>query len=134
MDWYWLIISGLFGGLVGGMGMGGGTLLIPILTIFLGFQQHLSQAINLLVFIPTAIISIIIHAKNKLIDYKAFFWLVIPAVVASVVFAFLANNIDNSMLKIIFAVFLICIGIFELIIAIKQSYKKRNNFTDKIGI
>ena len=72
MAWYFLVLAGLFGGLVGGMGMGGGTLLIPILTMFLGVEQHLAQAINLLVFIPTGLIAVLIHAKNKLLDFKVF--------------------------------------------------------------
>ena len=71
MFWLWYVIAGLFGGIVGGMGMGGGTLLIPIMTLFLGIDQHLSQAINLLVFIPTGILAVIIHAKNKLIAAKS---------------------------------------------------------------
>ncbi|MBQ9786036.1 MAG: TSUP family transporter, partial [Clostridia bacterium] len=90
MFWLWYVLAGLGGGLVGGMGMGGGTLLIPIMTLFLGLDQHLSQAINLLVFIPTGILAVIIHAKNKLIDFKIFFWLIIPAVGSAVGFAFLA--------------------------------------------
>ena len=55
---------GFFAGIIGGMGMGGGTLLIPILTIFLSFEQKNAQAINLLVFIPMAIVALIIHFKN----------------------------------------------------------------------
>ena len=49
----------LISGIIGGMGRGGGTLLIPILTIFLSFEQKSAQAINLLVFIPTT------HQVNK---------------------------------------------------------------------
>ena len=56
----WLIISGVLGGLLGGMGMGGGTLLIPLLTIFCGLNQHLAQAINLIAFIPMAVVAVMI--------------------------------------------------------------------------
>ena len=48
----WEIVGGLIGGLVGGMGMGGGTLLIPILTLLAGFKQLEAQGINLISFIP----------------------------------------------------------------------------------
>lgn len=136
MFWLWYVIAGLFGGIVGGMGMGGGTLLIPIMTLFLGIDQHLSQAINLLVFIPTGILAVIIHAKNKLIDFKMFFILIIPAVCSAVGFAFLANQLESNVLKIIFGIFLICVGIFELIMAIINSCKKKKkeSFIDRIGI
>ena len=66
----YLILAGIISGIIGGMGMGGGTLLIPILTIFLAFEQRSAQAINLLVFIPMALIALIIHIKNKLVDFK----------------------------------------------------------------
>ena len=64
MDSIFLILAGIVGGVIAGMGMGGGTLLIPILTIFLSVSQHLSQAINLIGFVPMAIIALIIHSKK----------------------------------------------------------------------
>lgn len=50
------------------MGIGGGTILIPIMTIFLGFDQKTAQAVNLIYFIPTAITALTIHIKNKQIE------------------------------------------------------------------
>ena len=70
MTLIWLLVAGIISGIVGGMGMGGGTLLIPILTIFLSFKQKSAQAINLLAFIPMSIVALIIHIKNKLVDFK----------------------------------------------------------------
>ena len=55
------IVVGLVSGIVAGMGMGGGTLLIPMLTIILSVNQKLAQGINLLAFIPMAIVSLFIH-------------------------------------------------------------------------
>ena len=55
---FWEIFAGLLGGIIGGMGMGGGTLTIPILTIFLSFQQLRAQGVNLVAFLPMAIIAI----------------------------------------------------------------------------
>lgn len=132
--WYLFIIAGLCAGLIGGMGMGGGTLLIPILTLFLGIGQHLAQGLNLLVFIPTGILAIIVHAKNKLLDYKTFFYIIVPAISASVGFAFLANSLDAHILKIIFGCFLVVIGLVMLIVAIKNCVKSKQKLTDNLGI
>lgn len=68
MEIFFLILGGLVGGIIGGMGMGGGTLLIPILTIFLGIEQKNAQAINLIAFIPMAVIVTAINIKRKDID------------------------------------------------------------------
>ena len=78
------LISGLLGGVLGGMGMGGGTLLIPILTIFLGIEQRLAQGINLIVFVPMALVALIIHCKNELVDFKIGIPIIISGLVASI--------------------------------------------------
>ena len=68
----WYFIAGIASGVLGGMGMGGGTVLIPILTLLLGVGQHESQAINLVTFLPMAAVSLLIHFKNKL---ESFFYI-----------------------------------------------------------
>ena len=125
MPWYFLALAGLAGGLVGGMGMGGGTLLIPILTMILGVDQHTAQALNLLVFIPTGIIAVLIHAKNKLIDYKVFGIVALPAIATAVGAALLVGKIESETLGIIFGVFLILVGLFELFLAIRNSVNNK---------
>ena len=66
----WLA-AGLAGGLLGGMGMGGGTVLIPILTVLCGVPQHLAQSVNLLSFLPMAALSLPVHARDGLLDARA---------------------------------------------------------------
>lgn len=134
MFWLFLVLAGFLSGILGGMGMGGGTILVPILTIFMGIGQHLAQAVNLVVFIPTAIVAVIFHLKNKLIDFKLFLLLCIPAIVSAVLFSFLALKIDKQVLKIIFGVFLICVGVFEFVISIIKFRRKKQTFTEKLGI
>jgi uncharacterized membrane protein YfcA len=52
------------------MGLGGGMVLIVYLTVFAGFSQLAAQGINLVFFIPIAIISLVLHTKNKLVEWK----------------------------------------------------------------
>ncbi len=108
-----LILFGLIGGILGGMGMGGGTLLIPLLTIFGGLNQIESQAINLISFSIMAIISIIIHAKNKLINFKVALPLILSGVAFSVLGSLIANSINTTTLKSLFGVFLVALGLFQ---------------------
>ena len=120
----WLGISGLVGGILGGMGMGGGTLLIPLLTIFCGVKQHLAQAINLISFIPMSIIVLIIHAKNKLIDKEKILWVIFAGVLSCIGGCFISKNISGNLLKKLFGGFLILLAIFQFIMQIKN--KKEN--------
>ena len=57
------IIIGLVSGIVSGTGMGGGTILIFLLTNICGLEQHIAQATNLIFFIPTSIAAIIVNIK-----------------------------------------------------------------------
>ena len=64
------IVFGIIGGLLGGMGMGGGTLLIPLLTLGLDVPQQTAQLLNLLTFIPMSAFALIVHAKNGYVAKK----------------------------------------------------------------
>ena len=117
------IIAGALGGIVGGMGMGGGTLTIPILTIFLSYEQLQAQGINLIAFLPMSIIALVVHFKNKLVDYKNTWGLALTGSVFSLIGALIANNMNNAVLKKLFAIFLIGLGIWQLVEMIKKKSK-----------
>ena len=59
------ILTGIISGTVSGTGMGGGTILILILSVFMGIDQHVAQATNLIFFVPTSIAAIYINIKQK---------------------------------------------------------------------
>lgn len=121
----WEIIGGLIGGLTGGMGMGGGTLLIPILTLLAGFKQLEAQGINLISFIPMSIIALILHFKNKLVRFKETYLLAIIGAGISLLAALLAVHINGTVLKKIFALFLIAIGIWQTVELVKEFKNKK---------
>ncbi len=123
---FWEIVIGVLGGIVGGMGMGGGTLTIPLLTIFLSYEQLLAQGVNLVAFLPMAIVALGIHVKNKLVDFKSTWVLALIGCIFSLVGAILANHIQNKVLKILFALFLIGLGIWQLIEMIKEKKQKNS--------
>lgn len=117
----WYVVAGIAGGLIGGMGMGGGTLLIPILTLLLSVGQLEAQAINLIVFIPMAIVTLIIHVKNKLVEFKKLLFSLPLAIVLAVAGALLVKKIDESILKTTFGVFMLIVGVVFLLKAILMS-------------
>lgn len=121
--WYFLI--SIFSGVFAGMGMGGGTLLIPALTLILGTNQLIAQSINLLVFIPASIVAIVIYSRRKQVDFKGGLVIAIPAAIVSGVAAFFAVKIDSEILTIIFGSFIALIGIIQIIIFIIKKIKSR---------
>ena len=127
-----LILVGFLAGLIGGMGMGGGTILVPLLS-FLDLGQKSIQATNLISFLPMCVVALLLHNKNHLVCKKNVGWIIVPAVLFSVLGAFLGQKAHNDTLKICFGVFLVIVGIWQLVVsikfAIKQRKKRRNKLT-----
>lgn len=123
------IAVGVVGGILGGMGMGGGTLLIPLLTMFLSVAQKSAQAINLLSFIPMAVVALIMHFKNKLIKKDGVLYVIIPACLFAILGSVLCLFTEGSILKKIFGGFLIALSFvqfFSEAIVKKLSKNKKN--------
>lgn len=118
------IIIGLLSGVISGMGIGGGTILIPALAIFLSVDQHMAQGVNLLYFIPTAIVALIVHIKNKSINYKIAIPIVLLGIAGAVGGSFLATRMDATLLKRLFGSFLAAMGLYEIFKKDKQKAKK----------
>ena len=121
MDYFWFFIAGAIGGVLGGMGMGGGTLLIPILTFFLDVSQKNAQAFNLISFIPMAIIALILHVKNKLVSVKGMLPLIISAIIASLLGSFTVSFIKGDLQTKLFGGFLILLAIIKFVLTLKNS-------------
>ena len=119
----WYALVGLVGGFIGGLGMGGGTLTIPALVIFLGVNQQMAQCINIVSFIPMSLISVVILSRQKLIKWKNVLYIMIPAVISAIGSAILALNCNSELLKTFFGVFLLVLGVVFLYFTVKNGSK-----------
>ena len=108
-----LFIAGLLSGAVSGMGIGGGVILIPVLTAFFGMSQKNAQYINLLYFIPVAVCALIVHAKNKRLNYKYALYTILGGLLASVIGSLIAMSISMKLLRKLFGYFLFVIGLCQ---------------------
>ena len=106
-----LILSGFLSGIFGSLGVGGGGVLIVFLTLFLDFSRQTAAFINLLFFIPIALFSTIIYAKQKQIDFKKVLFLVPTGLVGSAFGVYLSNAIQTDVLSKIFGLILIFISL-----------------------
>ena len=107
-------IVGFFTGITASMGLGGGFILIIYLLNFTDISQLKAQGMNLLFFLPIALVSVILHSKNKLIE-----WRIIPVCAGfgllGIGVGFLITKlIDEKILSYIFGVLIIIVGIKEV--------------------
>ena len=123
------VLIGIVSGIVSGTGMGGGTILIFLLSFMLEIEQHTAQATNLIFFIPTSIVAIIVNFKNKNIDTKQAIIISIFGVLGAIIGANIAIYMDVKILKKGFGIFLIFVTINEIysIIKLHKKDKKTNN-------
>ena len=117
-------LTGVISGAISGMGMGGGTILITILVCFLGIDQKVAQAVNLVFFIPTSIVATIVNIKNKEINWKLAVPISILGAIGAFIGAYIATKIEVGNLRKMFAIFLIFIAIFETYSWYKKYVKK----------
>ena len=117
------LLTGILGGVLGGMGMGGGTILIPLLTMLFPVNQHLAQAINLVSFVPMSICALSLHLKNGLVDIKSGFTVVAGALPFALLGSILAKNIKGKILAKSFGGFLIILSIVSLVLSLKNDRK-----------
>ncbi len=109
------IIVGFLSGLIGSMGFGGGGILIIYLVIFTSTPQLQAQGINLIFFVPCAVLATIIYTIKKQIDYKQIFPVIIGGIVGAILSSFLLKNINTNYLSKVFAIFLIAMGILSIL-------------------
>ena len=106
----WFAVAGFVFGIIGGMGMGGGIILIPVLTLFLGVNQHAAQGLNLLAFLPMAGFALAAHIKKKRVDFKLAIFLCISGLAGALLGAWVVGSMENDLLRKLFGGFLILLG------------------------
>ena len=101
-------------GVLSGWGVGGGTLLLLVLTLFLDVEHRTAQAVNMLFFLPAAALSLFFHRKNGRIDRTIWMRTALPGAVAALVAALAALTMDVSLLRKPFGLFLLWSGLSAL--------------------
>lgn len=121
MSWLIALAAGTVTGILSAFGIGGGSLLLIYLTAFAGMSQHQAQGINLLYFLPAAAAALPAHKKNGLLDRKTILPAILAGLAAAAATALLSNSLDTRLLKKLFGVFLLYIGLRELFRRDKKS-------------
>ena len=119
------MLAGFAAGVIGSMGMGGGTILIPVLTILLGVNQHVAQATNVIAFLPMAALALPAHKRNGLLRTDDVWQIIIPALITTVLGGLLMAALPTEVLKKLFGFFLVALAVKQSFSLITQLRNKR---------
>lgn len=119
-------LCGVVSGMFTGFGLGGGIFLIMLLGWVSSFSQLEIQSINLIYYIPTAMFSVWVYSKNKNVDFKVGTKFIIIGSIAAIIGAKIANSMDVYVLRKLFALYLITIGVYFLLSVKKSKVVAKN--------
>ncbi len=114
MSFFFYLLLGFLGGIPAGMGMGGGTVTIPLLVLVGGVEQKFAQCANLFAFIPMSLFTLKMHADNGLLSPKGIGWAIAPALLFSFLSSTLAISLPSEILQKGFGVFLVALAVVSL--------------------
>ena len=110
-----ILIVGTALGALAGLGIGGGSILILWLTLILDMPQSTARSINLLFFLPSALIACFFRWRQGLLAFKK----VLPAIIAGClsagILSLISVSIDTELLKKPFGIILLITGLRELL-------------------
>jgi uncharacterized membrane protein YfcA len=120
MNGFVSILAGFLSGLIGAMGFGGGGILIIYLVMFANTQQIVAQGINLIFFIPCALLATIIYLIKRQIKIKTILPVIFGGITGVVFASYFFVFIKSEWLSTLFAFFLIVMGLSSIFRIIKS--------------
>lgn len=124
VEWMVPFLAAAVTGALSSWGVGGGTLLLVCMTLFLGVEHREAQAINLLFFLPTAGISLFFHRRNGFLDRETWRDAAPLGTVAALAGALLSIAVDVSLLRKPFGIFLLYGGASMLLGAVRKGDRR----------
>lgn len=124
MQFILFILAGLLGGILAGMGMGGGTLTLPILVLVMNVAQLTAQFANLIAFLPSGTAALFVHVKNGLVRKENLIYMLVPSIIACIGCSFFATEANGDLLKKLFGGFLVLVAVVSFVSKIAKEVKK----------
>lgn len=124
MQFLFFVLAGLAGGVLAGMGMGGGTLTLPILVLVMNVSQITAQFANLIAFLPSGTAALFVHVKNGLVCKENLIYMLVPSIIACVGCSFFATEASGDLLKKLFGGFLVLVAVCSFAAKIVKASKQ----------
>jgi len=114
-----IIISTILGFLAG-IGVGGGSLLIMYLTLIINLPYPQARILNLLFFLPSAIVTSLFRWKQGKLDIKKILPAIVAGSISAALFSWLSRSLDTGLLKKIFGAVLLIAGVREIFYKLRK--------------
>ncbi len=106
---------GCAAGVLSSFGLGGGTVLLLLLTLFAGLSQREAQGINLLFFLPVSAAALPSHGKNGYLRPRGVLWAAGAGAITAALTAWLSAGLETGALRRPFGLALLAVGLRELL-------------------
>ena len=131
-EYFWLLPLGFAAGIIGSMiGLGGGFVMVPVLTFF-GFSPTLAASNSLFAAFSNAVASTVSYAKQKRIIYSVGLKLALLSIPGTILGAYISDEISSSLFKMLFAIVLIGSSVY--IYARRKMESKEYNLSKQIMV
>ena len=117
------LIIGTALGFLSGLGIGGGSLLILWLTLALGMDPQTARSINLLFFIPSALVATFLRFRSGSLKIAPLIPAIFSGCISAALFAYVSKSINIEVLRKLFGVILLVTAIREIFFSKKGSSK-----------
>jgi hypothetical protein len=120
--WYVFVIIGILSGISAGFfGIGGGIVIVPALIYWAGFSQHMATGTSLAVLLPPiGLAAAFEYYRHGNVDVRAALILAATMFIGTWVGAYFANHIAGPQLRLIFGLFVCCLGAYLVYGACKR--------------
>ena len=111
-----VLLTGVVGGVASGLfGIGGGTIMVPILGLLLGFAQHRAQGTSLVALIPpTGLLAVLAYGRAGYVDWRTGLLLVPGVFLGGIAGGKLAKRIPSALMRKIFAALMFLLGMWQV--------------------
>lgn len=124
--WWVFILLGIFAGVISGtLGLGSGTVIVPVLVLLCGFEQKSAQGTALAAMVPMALVGALLYWKNPDIEMNTLVigLIIFGALAGTLAGAELASRLPSHTLRKVFAIFLVIVAVKMFTASPKQEQR-----------
>lgn len=128
----WIFIGiGLAAGFGSGLfGIGGGVIIVPALIYLVGFSQHKATGTSLVVLLPPVGLGAVLeYSRHGNVDWKAALIVAAMMFIGATMGALVANKVSGPSLRLMFGIFVICLGLYTVAGAVARMREVHRNGT-----